>query len=133
MSLTCSVFGSTFGSVFYYEIGWVYINGAELLENLPDVKAYKNTPLVVGGACIEERKGRDSNPRWSCPHTSFQDWRLKPLGHLSQTYLIYSILLIFITPLKADFERCLVRSGESTLKRRCLGAVCLTRFIAAAV
>ena len=27
--------------------------------------------------------GWDSNPRWSCPHASFQDWSLKPLGHPS--------------------------------------------------
>jgi hypothetical protein len=29
------------------------------------------------------RKGWDSNPRKGCPFASFQDWSLKPLGHLS--------------------------------------------------
>jgi hypothetical protein len=29
------------------------------------------------------RRGWDSNPRWALTHASFQDWSLKPLGHLS--------------------------------------------------
>src|SRR5580700_9775171 len=29
------------------------------------------------------RRGRDSNPRYGFPYSSFQDWRLQPLGHLS--------------------------------------------------
>ena len=31
-----------------------------------------------------KRMGRDSNPRCSCPHSSFQDCRLSPLGHPSE-------------------------------------------------
>ena len=30
------------------------------------------------------RKGRDSNPRWTCAHASFQDWSHQPLGHPSR-------------------------------------------------
>jgi hypothetical protein len=30
------------------------------------------------------RREWDSNPRWTCAHASFQDWCLKPLGHLSE-------------------------------------------------
>ena len=30
------------------------------------------------------RRGRDSNPRDGYPPSSFQDWRLQPLGHLSK-------------------------------------------------
>ena len=30
-----------------------------------------------------ERMGRDSNPRWTCAQSSFQDCRLSPLGHPS--------------------------------------------------
>jgi hypothetical protein len=33
--------------------------------------------------CERWRRGRDSNPRNSYPFSSFQDWRLKPLGHPS--------------------------------------------------
>ena len=29
--------------------------------------------------------GRDSNPRWSCPHNGFQDRRNRPLCHPSET------------------------------------------------
>ena len=29
------------------------------------------------------RRERDSNPRWSFPHSGFQDHRHRPLGHLS--------------------------------------------------
>ena len=35
------------------------------------------------------RKGWDSNPRRACTLASFQDWSLKPLGHLSVTLLLY--------------------------------------------
>ena len=31
--------------------------------------------------------GRDSNPRWSCPHNGFQDRRNRPLCHPSETVL----------------------------------------------
>ena len=30
-----------------------------------------------------ERRGRDSNPRWSKPHTGFRDRPIRPLWHLS--------------------------------------------------
>src|ERR1051325_6802065 len=30
-----------------------------------------------------QRRGRDSNPRWSFPHTAFPVLHLRPLGHLS--------------------------------------------------
>src|SRR5215471_10645789 len=33
----------------------------------------------------EWRRERDSNPRYGFPYSSFQDWRLQPLGHLSAT------------------------------------------------
>lgn len=29
------------------------------------------------------RKGRDLNPRWSCPHNGFRGRRIQPLCHLS--------------------------------------------------
>ena len=32
------------------------------------------------------RMGRDSNPRWSCPHSGFQDRRIRPLCHPSETF-----------------------------------------------
>jgi hypothetical protein len=31
-----------------------------------------------------ERRGRDSNPRYGCPHTGFRNRLLQPLGHLSK-------------------------------------------------
>ncbi len=34
------------------------------------------------------RRGRDSNPRWSYPHTRFPSVLLRPLGHLSQIFQI---------------------------------------------
>ena len=37
------------------------------------------------------RRGRDSNPRCSYPHTRFPSVLLRPLGHLSQ----YKALLLF--------------------------------------
>jgi hypothetical protein len=39
------------------------------------------------------RRGRDSNPRYSFPYSSFQDWRLKPLGHLSPTTVLLQSLI----------------------------------------
>ena len=30
--------------------------------------------------------GRDSNPRWTHAHSSFQDCRLRPLGHPSKVF-----------------------------------------------
>ena len=36
------------------------------------------------------RRGRDSNPRYGFPYSSFQDWRLQPLGHLS-SYHIFTV------------------------------------------
>ena len=39
------------------------------------------------GACLFLwRMGRDSNPRWSCPHNGFQDRRNRPLCHPSETF-----------------------------------------------
>jgi hypothetical protein len=35
---------------------------------------------------MEWRRERDSNPRYGFPYSSFQDWRLQPLGHLSDDY-----------------------------------------------
>ena len=29
------------------------------------------------------RRGRDSNPGWSCPHNGFRDRPIQPLWHLS--------------------------------------------------
>jgi hypothetical protein len=37
--------------------------------------------LLWGSA--SERRGRDSNPRWSFPHTGFRDQHNRPLCHLS--------------------------------------------------
>ena len=34
------------------------------------------------------RRERDSNPRWSCPHTRFPGVRLQPLGHPSMPHLL---------------------------------------------
>ena len=31
----------------------------------------------------KKQRGRDSNPRWNCSHTTFPRLHLKPLGHLS--------------------------------------------------
>ena len=40
------------------------------------------TPDSVLG-CAQWRRGRDSNPRWSYPHTSFPGMHNRPLCHLS--------------------------------------------------
>lgn len=49
-------------------------------------------PLMTGRSVLRRstthstpinRRGRDSNPRYSFPYCGFQDRRLKPLGHLS--------------------------------------------------
>ena len=41
------------------------------------------------------RRERDSNPRYGFPYSSFQDWRLQPLGHLSAptTVLLQPVFL----------------------------------------
>ena len=51
-------------------------------------------PLILAASCkirrkamrfcnLLERMGRDSNPRYGFPYSSFQDCRLRPLGHPS--------------------------------------------------
>ena len=40
-------------------------------------------PAGVRSLVRNWRREWDSNPRWTCAHASFQDWCLKPLGHLS--------------------------------------------------
>ena len=47
--------------------------------NFPFNILYKNTENN------KWRMGRDSNPRWSCPHNGFQDRRNRPLCHPSET------------------------------------------------
>ncbi len=37
---------------------------------------------------IYKRRERDSNPRYPREYSSFQDYRLKPLGHLSNIYMV---------------------------------------------
>ena len=39
------------------------------------------------------RMGRDSNPRWTRAHSSFQDCRLRPLGHPSKSFTINNLHL----------------------------------------
>ena len=41
------------------------------------------------------RRGRDSNPRYCFQYISFQDYRLKPLGHLSANSRIIAYALPF--------------------------------------
>ena len=36
---------------------------------------------------LEKQRGRDSNPRWNCSHTTFPRLHLKPLGHLSALFI----------------------------------------------
>ena len=49
-----------------------------------DVSCYTNLNLRHG--CVnDKRRGRDSNPRWSKPHTGFRDRPIRPLWHLSWT------------------------------------------------
>ena len=52
--------------------------------------AARNRFIIGQGSSVSSRScqhgwrmGWDSNPRCSCPHASFQDWSLKPLGHPS--------------------------------------------------
>ncbi len=42
------------------------------------------------------RRGRDSNPRYSFPYSSFQDWRLQPLGHLSDTTVLLQPRIVLV-------------------------------------
>jgi hypothetical protein len=44
--------------------------------------------------CKKERRGRDSNPRYTCVHTGFRDRPDRPLRHLSERlyHLIVNIL-----------------------------------------
>ena len=41
------------------------------------------TPAVPGFCDEVLRKGRDSNPRYSCPYNGFRDRPIRPLWHLS--------------------------------------------------
>ncbi len=50
--------------LYFLKIGWVLF-------------------LRVTG-CQEERRGRDSNPRYTCVHTGFRDRPDRPLRHLSE-------------------------------------------------
>src|SRR5262249_12539618 len=41
-----------------------------------------NRPKSLSG----KRRGRDSNPRYGCPHTGFRDRPIRPLWHLSKFF-----------------------------------------------
>ena len=43
------------------------------------------------GVFILWRMGRDSNPRWSCPHNGFQDRRNRPLCHPSAAHHSFAL------------------------------------------
>ena len=38
------------------------------------------------------RRGGDSNPRWTCAHTTFPRLHHRPLGHLSISYFVHSMV-----------------------------------------
>src|SRR4051812_38161754 len=46
-------------------------------------KCLQEWHLRIARKC--KRRGRDSNPRWSYPHTAFPVLHLRPLGHLSRS------------------------------------------------
>ena len=43
-------------------------------------------PEKARETALNQRMGRDSNPRWTLAHSGFQDRRLRPLGHPSQVH-----------------------------------------------
>ena len=43
----------------------------------------KNAPAFSGGHSLDGRRGRDSNPRYSCPYNGFRDRPIRPLWHPS--------------------------------------------------
>ena len=51
------------------------------------MKNHKNHPIKKGKILIYNtlpmQKGRDSNPRYGYPYTTFPGWPLQPLEHLS--------------------------------------------------
>ncbi len=63
--------------------------------------------------------GRDSNPRWSCPHNGFQDRRIRPLCHPSETistdglstygFVRFSHLSVLLTTRSFSTSLCLSR------------------------
>src|SRR5581483_4944198 len=48
----------------------------------------ESRPLRLFALRAKWRRGRDSNPRWSFPHTRFPVVHLRPLGHLSVARLL---------------------------------------------
>ena len=75
-------------------------SGNTRLKKVPESGA-KTTPTRILWVFIYSwRMGRDSNPRWSCPHNGFQDRRIRPLCHPSKTFLqtcalLYTMLFLF--------------------------------------
>src|SRR5689334_22996009 len=62
----------------------------EMRGKLIDVPIY---PLSTTGSRTDRRRGWDSNPRWSYPHSGFRDRPVQPLQHLSasgqQTNIVF--------------------------------------------
>ncbi len=63
----------------------IYINGNKntLLRALIATKGGESAGIGVPGFIPRWRRGRDSNPRWSCPHAAFRVRCFQPLSHLS--------------------------------------------------
>src|ERR1700730_16174703 len=55
----------------------------------------RQRPACWAASYICWRRARDSNPRYGFPYSSFQDWRLQPLGHLSGYYTFTTIASFF--------------------------------------
>ena len=65
--------------------------------------------------------GRDSNPRWSCPHNGFQDRRNRPLCHPSETVFRRSFNLRFCSLFAPD------GAAHHSFALDCAALVLLTR------
>ena len=61
-------------------------SGNTRLKKVPESGAKINPTRILWGLIYYWRMGRDSNPRWSCPHNGFQDRRNRPLCHPSETF-----------------------------------------------
>ena len=44
----------------------------------------RNPAWLLGSCAVARRRGRDSNPRYGCPHNGFRDRPIQPLSHPSE-------------------------------------------------
>lgn len=67
-------------------------------EQMTTTLFHRLTRPVAKSCKNSKRMGRDSNPRYGFPYSSFQDCRLSPLGHPSKTNfmtVIFSSRLVY--------------------------------------